>query len=245
MQSPPNPIKPIARLLSMLCLLWVPIRAPAQWSFDVLSVEAYINDHKQQRSLLLARATLEESNKLLHVISRKETASYDSLNIDLDKYTRAFDVIDLLYQGLRTSLNLYDTYEDVSECLEDYAELLSDYTEVVEARGMSLADVRLLEITDRTISNLTADCEALYASLCDLVLYTTGAAACTTADLLSVCYELNECLDDIGHHLRQGYVQTWKYIEVRKGYWKESVYVSKSKAEIAAEALSRWKSSGH
>lgn len=64
-----------------------------------MSVEAYINDHKKQRSLLLARSTLEYSNKLLHEYSRKETASHKELNVDLDRYTRAFDVIDVMYQS--------------------------------------------------------------------------------------------------------------------------------------------------
>lgn len=56
-------------------------------------VEAYINDHKQQRSLLLARSTLELSNQLLHEYSSEATVDYKNLNVDLDKYTRAFDVI--------------------------------------------------------------------------------------------------------------------------------------------------------
>ena len=91
-------------MFAVLCLL--PNIAKAQWTFDITSVEAYINDHKQQRSLLLARSTLEASNKLLHNYSMKETVSYKELNADLDKYTRAFDVIDVMYQSLRTVLNV-------------------------------------------------------------------------------------------------------------------------------------------
>ena len=40
-----------------------PLKVSAQWNFDIVSVEAYINDHKQQRSLLLARSTLELGNQ--------------------------------------------------------------------------------------------------------------------------------------------------------------------------------------
>lgn len=50
-------------LIWMMLLVIVPIKATAQWTFDVVSVEAYIQDHKTQRSLLLARSTLEQSNK--------------------------------------------------------------------------------------------------------------------------------------------------------------------------------------
>lgn len=96
----------VALLLSVL----LPGIAKAQWSFDVVSVEAYINDHKKQRSLLLARSTLEYSNKLLHEYSRKEVRNYKELNVNLDRYTRAFDVIDVMYQSLRTVLNVKNTY---------------------------------------------------------------------------------------------------------------------------------------
>lgn len=74
-----------------------PKTAKAQWGFDVVSVEAYINDHKKQRSLLLARSTLEYSNQLLHEYSSEEVGKYKELNVDLDRYTRAFDVIDVMY----------------------------------------------------------------------------------------------------------------------------------------------------
>lgn len=46
-------------LALMVCLLaLLPSSMYAQFSFDVTSVEAYINDHKEQRSLLLVRSTL-------------------------------------------------------------------------------------------------------------------------------------------------------------------------------------------
>ena len=96
----------------------------AQWSFDIASIERYINDHKKQRSLLLARSTLEYSNKLLHEYSRDATVEYKEINIDLDKYTRAFDIIDIMYQSLRTALNVKDSYETVRERLSDYERLM-------------------------------------------------------------------------------------------------------------------------
>ena len=83
-------------LITVVLLALLPGIAKAQWTFDIVSVEAYINDHKKQRSLLLTRSTLEYSNKLLHEYSRKEVGGYKELNVDLDRYTRAFDIIDVL-----------------------------------------------------------------------------------------------------------------------------------------------------
>ena len=87
-------------LMIVILLTLLPNAAKAQWGFDVSSVEAYINDHKKQRSLLLARSTLEYSNQLLHDYSQKETGEYKTQNVELDKYTRAFDVIDVMYQSV-------------------------------------------------------------------------------------------------------------------------------------------------
>ena len=50
------------RLLTILSLvLLLPFPSMAQWSFDVPSIEAYIADHKDQRSLLLARSAFSGS----------------------------------------------------------------------------------------------------------------------------------------------------------------------------------------
>lgn len=107
-------------LITVVLLVLLPDIAKAQWTFDIVSVEAYINDHKKQRSLLLARSTLEYSNKLLHEYSHKEVGQYKELNVDLDRYTRAFDVIDIMYQSLRTVLNVKNTYTAVSDRIADY-----------------------------------------------------------------------------------------------------------------------------
>ena len=55
-----------------------------------------------------------------HEYSRDEVGNYKELNIDLDRYTRAFDVIDVMYQSLRTVLNVKDTYNMVSDRISDY-----------------------------------------------------------------------------------------------------------------------------
>jgi hypothetical protein len=63
------------QLILIVMVLLAPIKAFAQWGFDVVSIEAYIEDHKQQRSLLLARSTLEYSNQLLHQYSSEKATT--------------------------------------------------------------------------------------------------------------------------------------------------------------------------
>ena len=88
------------------------------------------------------------------------------------------------------------------------------------------------------------DGEHLYKSFSDLVLYATGAAACSTADLLMVMESINGSLDDIERHLNRAYFETWRYVQVRIGYWKEQVYRRKTVREMAEDAFSRWRVAG-
>lgn len=232
-------------LIAVVLLALLPDAAKAQWTFDVVSVEAYINDHKKQRSLLLARSTLEYSNQLLHGYSRKEVVGYKDLNIDLDKYTRAFDVIDVMYQSLRTVLNVKNTYRSVSDRIGDYKRLLGDFNEKILKRGrIEPSDALILTINEKAIRDIAQEGEQLYKSVSDLVLYATGAAACSTSDLLMVMEAVNRSLDSIERHLNRAYIETWRYIQVRIGYWKEKIYRARTKREIIDGAFGRWRGAG-
>lgn len=238
-------IRNIRHIILLMMVTAFSLEMSAQWNFDIVSVEAYINDHKQQRSLLLARSTLELSNQLLHEYSSEAAVDFKELNVDLDKYTRAFDVIDILYQSLRTSLNVYSTYNSVSDRVGDYKDLLNDYyTKVVERNRMELHDTLIIGISLRCVERIAEDGKQLYRSMSDLVLYATGAVACSTSDLLLVLESINQGLDNIERHLNKAYFETWRYIQLRMGYWKESIYLAKDKSQIANEAFRRWRDCG-
>lgn len=225
--------------------MMMPQITKAQWAFDFVSVEAYINDHKKQRSLLLARSTLELSNQLLHEYSSDATMEYKTLNVDLDKYTRAFDVVDVLYQSLRTSLNVYSTYNTVSDRITDYKNLLEDYREkVLERNKIAVSDTIIISVNLRCIQKIADEGQHLYRSVSDLVLYATGAAACSTSDLLLVLESINTSLDNIERHLNRSYFETWRYIQLRMGYWKEAVYRKKTKRQLIDDAFGRWREAG-
>ena len=232
--------------MAMFLILLIPRTSRAQTAFDIVSVEAYINDHKEQRSLLLVRSTLEASNKLLHDYSGDANMGFRDINKELDKYTRAFDVIDALYQSLRTSLNVYSTYEIVIDRVTDYKDMLSDFHDKCLARGNIVStDTLIISINVRAIGKIADEVDNLYRSVCDLVLYATGAAACSASDLLTVLNSINQSLDNIKKHLNVAYFETWKYIQVRIGYWKAQVYRAKTKQEIIEGAFARWRRNGY
>ena len=164
--------------------------------------------------------------------------------MDLDRYTRAFDVIDVMYQSLRTVLNVNNTYNSVSDRIGDYKRLLEDFNEKVLKRGrVEPSDALILTINEKAIRDIAHDGEQLYKSVSDLVLYATGAAACSTSDLLMVLEAVNMSLDDIERHLNRAYIETWRYIQVRIGYWKAKIYRPKVK-EIIDGAFGRWRKAG-
>ena len=233
--------------LILLCLITqFPTLCNAQYGFDAASVEAYINDHKEQRSLLLVRSTLEASNKLLHDYSSKANIDYKDINRELDKYTRAFDVIDVLYQSLRTSLNLYNTYETISDRIIEYKDMLDEFNRKCLERGNIVSsDTQIIAINVRAIAKIADEGDNLYRSVSDLVLYATGAAACSTSDLLLILTNINNSLDNIRKHLNKAYFETWKYIQVRIGYWKRQVYRAKTMQEIVNDAFGRWRGAGY
>lgn len=233
-------------IILMLVALWCfPAIATAQLGFDYTSVESYISDHKNQRSLLITRATLEYGNQLLHEYSKDRTVEYKELNFDLDKYTRAFDIIDIIYQSLRLGMNVYTTYDQVSERLKGYRKLLEEFNEKIVERGrISLADTLLLSVNYRAIQRIAKECEQLYKSVYDLILYATGVAACSTADLMTVLESINTSLDRIREMVNKAYLSTWNYVKVRTGYWKEKVYRTKTKQEMIEDAFGRWRESG-
>ena len=234
-----------AIIIMTFILAFLPRTAMAQFSFDVPTIEAYIYDHKTQRSLLLARATLEQSNALLHDYSRDASVEFKEINVDLDKYTRAFDVIDILYQTLRTAFNSYDTYQDVSEKIVGYKDMLTAYYDKCLSRGDIVStDTLIISVNRNMLERVAEEGDNLYHSFSDLVLYATGAAACTTSNLLLVITAINDSLDNIRRHLNCAYFETWKYIQVRIGYWKAQVYRAKTIPEIIDDAFGRWRSAG-
>ena len=149
---------------------------------------------------------------LRHQTSRKEIGEYKELNVDLDRYTRAFDVIDVMYQSLRTVLNVKSTYTAVSDRIGDYKKLLEDFNERIVKRGrIDPGDAVILAINEKAIRDIANDGEQLYKSVSDLVLYATGAAACSTSDLLLVLEAVNTSLDDIEGVYRDMAVHTGAY----------------------------------
>lgn len=242
-----NTIFTKSKILLVLCLLVFSVKTMTAQvvSRDVAVIESYINDHKKQRSLLLARSTLEASNGILHEASKVTNREYRDINIELDKYTRAFDVIDLVYSTVSTGFNVYRTYDNVSDKIKKYKAMLEEFNDKVVKRGrIESADTLLLTVNARAIGNLAEECENLYASVAVIAAYATGQITCTTATLTMMVDNINNSLDRIKKIVNSAYYKTWKFIQARTSYWKSEIYRSKTIKEMADDALGRWLENG-
>ena len=211
--------------LLLLMVVMFPKSAIAQaFPRDIPTIEAYIYDHKQQRSLLLTRSTLETSNALLHKASKVTNREYKDINVELDKYTRAFDIIDLVYNTVSTGFNVYRTYDTVSDKIGKYKTMLNDYNDKILRRGrIETADTLLLSVNMRAIANLADECQNLYLSVSTLALYASGKVCCTTASMMLMVDNINKSLDRIKEIVNSAYYQTWKFIQARTSYWKSEI----------------------
>lgn len=213
---------------------------------DPAALEAYIHDHKEVRSLLLARSTLEASNALLHDYSKDAGLDYRNINVDLDRYTRAFDVIDILYKTTRTAMNAYSTVNTVNDRIGGYKQMLSDYHDKCLRKGdIEPSDTLIITINYHMIEKVASECDNIYHSLSDLIAYATGATSCTTSSLMLVLNSIDLSLYNIEHHLNVAYFDTWRYLQVRTGYWKAKVYNLRTRQEIIDDAFGRWRQSSY
>lgn len=114
-------------LYILLLMLTVSPKVCHAQRMDYLTLEALIADHKQIRGPIQQRAALETVNQELHDTSREKVLDYKDVNDQLDKYTRCFDILDIVYNSLSVSMNVYTTAKDISNKLVSIKDLLERY----------------------------------------------------------------------------------------------------------------------
>ena len=225
-----------------LLLMFVPGMARAQWGFDVSSVEALIDDHKRIRSVLMARSGVETANKVLHDYAQAAAVDYDSLNVKLDKYTKCFDIIDIIYNSGMTVMNVYTTSNDVTQRVAELEQLIERFVTQCTARGNVVSsDTLIIGACRRCVSQVIDDGQSLITSLVELAQYASGLRHMTTAELLIVIGSINDSLDSIRESVDHAYYVIWKYVTIRTHYFKRTLYNSKTIREMCNDAFGRWR----
>lgn len=229
--------------LVLLLLLFVTI-ANAQDSFDAPVIEAMIADHKDVNSLHIARATIEHANMLLHQYSKKAADDHLNVNVDLDKYSKCFDLIDIIMKSGSTALNLYNTYDDVSSKLSGYRTLIDRYNNLCLKKGnIYSSDTLIVHNLYNTVSALSSEGKYIYGDIITLTALCTATKAnmdMKTETYLSSIESINNSLGHIRDIVNTAYFQLWLYIMQRTGYWKAEFYEAKTLHEITIDAFSVW-----
>ena len=236
--------KTVKWLTLFFLLVTMPQDMMAQYNFDFETVEALIRDHKRIRSVLMVRDGIEQANEVLHQYSKKSVENHYEINVDLDEFTRLFDVLDLMASSATTVINAVDTYSDVKKRINDYKTLLSQYNEKLLLRGNIMpGDTMIISTGSKAVERIYQDGKNIYTSMTAIVAYGTGKVPCNTATLLSIVQQIDESFDDIRKTLNAAYIITWRYIQLRLAYYKAEVYNKRSVREVSTEALERWKAS--
>ena len=117
--------------------------------------------------------------------------------------------------------------------------MLEDFRKKCLDRGNIVStDTLIITVNAGALAKIAEEGDNLYRSVSDLILY-------ATADLYLILMNINNSLDNIRTHLNRAYFETWRYIQVRIGYWKRQVYRAKTKEEIINDAFGRWKVAGY
>ena len=229
-----------------LMMMLAPFRALA-WGFDVATVEALIDDHKDVRAKMEVRAVVEEGNALLLQWENDTIKGYKKINDLLDKYDKYFDMLDLILRGANTVIKLHRNYTTISDRISAMRKLLTDFNDKCLKTGkLESSDLLIIDIGQDMILAVEDDVENLYKSLKELLMYqgatnAAGLTAMSTKNLILILDHIDQCFDQITKVINNAYVRLRGYILARLGpFFRRTLYRSRPVMEVATDALSRW-----
>lgn len=212
------------------------------YNFDVLSVEAVIEESRSAGSMNLSRAAIEFYNRGVHKESNEKAIDYEKVEKCLDKYLRCLDYIDVLYTGASTVGQFMRTYSTVKESIKEYRTLLKEYGDYIVHTGrISTADSYIIRNCEETISQAIEDSKDVYGTLIMIGTFCSSKIPCTAENLQLILAGLNLNLQQLGNNLMAGSERLRSYMLLRTWGWGKGLYKARPTSEICDEALSRWK----
>lgn len=228
-------------ILSIAVFFLLSLKSYGQ-ELDVASLATYKDDANRVSSLLTTRASIEVANAGLHEIAKAANLNYKDINIELDKYSRYFDILDALLATVNTYIDGRSTYNTIQSRITDYQKILNDYESKCLARGdIQSTDAQIIQINRLAIQKITAEVGAIVSDIRNLSVFALSSAyAITAADYAWLINRIDSSLIRIRDLVNQAYVDTWQYIVVRINLWKKEIYLARDKKQMASDALGRW-----
>lgn len=209
---------------------------------DGVAVEAFVANHKTESSLLMARNTLELGNAALHKTLASTSNDYKNVNVNLEKYTKAFDIIDLVLQSVKTGYSAVRTTSAITSKVSDFKTMLEDYSTILQKKGFCASDTLILNRSRSMLNDVSGDVNNIYQSIVQLcAFFAMHKFQVKTTDITSIMVSIDQNLRDLRYHINSSYYEIWNYIQLRKSYFKGSVMRAITKDVACTEALSRWK----
>lgn len=235
----------ILRYVVLAVLLSFTSSRPAYaWGFDIFTLEAIIDDHRDMANLMVfGRNVAEQASVQLHATSRKSVEDYKEVNDSLDKYYKVFDLVEAIVNGGYTVLNAYSCVDRSSTSLSHIYTMLDDYARQVASEGsVDRSDTIIIESLRTCASRIYDDSDQLIASVSDLVLFASGKFTCTSRGLIEVLTRINESLTNIRFRLEHCEYVLYHYLLLRNGYSKRLTFLARPFHEITNDCYDRWKS---
>ncbi len=208
---------------------------------DPASLEAMIHNHKTIKAMLELRSLAEEGVVTYHRKSMKTMEDHAAVNKRLDKYTKCFDIIDLILNSTATGFHAYNSFGNCKRNLASYYKLLDTYRKEILSHGaVWTSDMIILDTSQQAVEGVYKGATRLWKSYMELSEIVSGARNCTTSDLMIILNDINNSIDEIDSSIRNSYMELWAYMTVRMGFWKKEIFTAKSVKDIANDALGRW-----
>lgn len=236
----------IEKIIYALLFTFIVIPVHGQISGDEATLAAMIDNHKSIEVVASVRTSVESACKALHVKTGKACLNYDSALVALDKYRRAFDILDLVLKGSATGIRFLSTYNVVKQRVEQCAKLLDDYRQVCINHGnIQITDTVIINTLMRFVQSTRSEVLSFSTTVAELAYYATPASGCTTATLMSIFNSLDASLRNLRMSVNSTYWRLWQYITNRTHFWKPELYQYNpaGRAAITSGALARWKES--
>jgi len=242
-------------------------------TLDDASTTAMRGDHRTTQTGLYASSLAETANTVLHKKSKDATEDWKNISDALDKYTRAFEILDAIINGGALVFNIKATADNVSDKTVKIIDLMNDYKDLVNRRlkdnveavnnggkvwnkaknayeiyksgsfAITKEDTIIYSVPIQTAKAIKSECHEIYESAGKLVLYATGKMACKTPEITAIFASLNGSLDYINKKVDRCYLTLWKYIIIRQHSWSPALLRNVSRKDLLNSSFSKWKAS--
>ena len=236
-------------LLSLLLLQLFAVQAVRSQSvnFDVLSIEAWIDDHKRMMTYLGSRTVQETAVLAQEKDMREKVKTYTDLSEKLDAYDRAFTILGALINGLSTAVRCAQSIQAIGERINDINTLKNQFIDQVGEDGLRQSDLAVIEMFSSAYSSLRTDVNALWQSITYLVAgsgYGGVGLRVSTMQMLDMLESVGASIDRIRKDITDLYLQFYGYVSTRNSsFFAREVWKMHSRQWICDGVLGRWQGS--